>query len=256
MLNQNLKKEGGFTLVELAVVMVIIGLLIAGILKGQELIANAQVTATVAQAQGIEAAISGFQDAYDDMPGDVVNPAVRLPNCNAAPCNVVGNGNGRVDGNPGAAINAGTEPVVAFNHLATGDFLGGILTIPQTAAVNFGDELLETEIGNSGFTIGFAAAPGGATSVINATTNQWRAGHYLGINANAGTAMGASGAGNEALTPTFAARIDRKLDDGLPNDGSVRAGGIGACTNDAGTGALYVESNVSNDCGLFIRVQN
>jgi prepilin-type N-terminal cleavage/methylation domain-containing protein len=49
--------QAGFTLVELAIVMIIIGLLIAGVLKGQELIANARVTSTVAQVKAIDAAI-------------------------------------------------------------------------------------------------------------------------------------------------------------------------------------------------------
>jgi len=52
----NDKRADGFTLVELAIVMIIIGLLIGGVLKGQELIANAQVTSTVAQIKGIIAA--------------------------------------------------------------------------------------------------------------------------------------------------------------------------------------------------------
>jgi prepilin-type N-terminal cleavage/methylation domain-containing protein len=54
--------QAGFTLVELAIVMIIIGLLIAGVLKGQELIANARVTSTVAQVKAIDAAISTFKD--------------------------------------------------------------------------------------------------------------------------------------------------------------------------------------------------
>ena len=61
--------QAGFTLVELAIVMIIIGLLIAGVLKGQELIGNARVTATVAQIKGIDAATSTFKDTYSDLPG-------------------------------------------------------------------------------------------------------------------------------------------------------------------------------------------
>ncbi|HPD83403.1 MAG TPA: prepilin-type N-terminal cleavage/methylation domain-containing protein, partial [Alphaproteobacteria bacterium] len=66
---QGRKGESGFTLVELAIVMIIIGLLIGGILKGQELIANAAVTSTVAQVKGFEAAMSTFDDKYNAMPG-------------------------------------------------------------------------------------------------------------------------------------------------------------------------------------------
>ncbi len=81
--NLELNTEGqrGFTLVELAIVMIIIGLLIGGVLKGQELISNAQVSASAAQVKATEAGISTFQDAYGAIPGDMVSPATRIPNC-------------------------------------------------------------------------------------------------------------------------------------------------------------------------------
>ena len=94
------KAQAGFTLVELAIGMIIIGLLIAGVLKGQALIANAQVTATVAQVKGYR---SGDDDvsrrhlgpacspAILDRLGGTTQPSARLPNCAAAPCNIPGN---------------------------------------------------------------------------------------------------------------------------------------------------------------------
>ena len=66
--------QAGFTLVELAIVMIIIGLLIAGVLKGQELIGNARVTSTVAQIKAIDAATSTFKDTYAALPGDMTTP--------------------------------------------------------------------------------------------------------------------------------------------------------------------------------------
>lgn len=76
--------QRGFTLVELSIVIVIIGLLIGGVLKGQEMYSNAQVTATIAQTQSYEAATLMFVDAYNAVPGDMPLASNRIPQCAAA----------------------------------------------------------------------------------------------------------------------------------------------------------------------------
>ena len=68
---EQIREDKGFTLVELAVVMIIIGLLVGGILKGQEMIANTQVTSTIAQIKAIDGAVGTFRDMYDAFPGDM-----------------------------------------------------------------------------------------------------------------------------------------------------------------------------------------
>ncbi len=70
MKNMNKFKQTGFTLVEIAIVLVIIGLLLGGILKGQELINSARVRNLADQTSGIQAAYYGFIDRYRKVPGD------------------------------------------------------------------------------------------------------------------------------------------------------------------------------------------
>lgn len=64
------KKQGGFTLVEIAIVMVIIGLLLGGALKGQEMIQNAKTKRIKADFDQYVAAFYSYQDIYQSLPGD------------------------------------------------------------------------------------------------------------------------------------------------------------------------------------------
>ena len=240
------RSQAGFTLVELAIVMIIIGLLIGGILKGQELIANAQVTATASQVKSVEAALNTFDDSYSSMPGDMINPDTRLPNCNAAPCNVDGDGNGRIAETPAAGAAAGSEATRFWNQMATVDLLGGVN--PGSAVIAWGEALPAADIGG-GFTIGYAGVAGnlaGAGGTFNS-------GHYLSLRQDAGTAVAGSAA-NANLKPTQAARIDRKLDDGTADAGTVRAAGAAAATG-CYVADAYQEQEPSAQCQLYVRIK-
>lgn len=238
-MSKQLNREAGFTLVELAVVMIIIGLLIGGVLKGQELIGNAQVTSTVSQVKGIDAATSTFRDMYSALPGDMAQTAIRLPNCAAAPCSTAGNG----DGSLGNLANAapGGEGLQFFVHLSAADLITGI--DPGGPANAWGTVLPESPIRG----VGLYAAQGDAASLLAAAVGA-RRGLYLTLT---GLPNGLpTAAGGPILTPNQASRIDTKLDDGVPAAGSVRAN-AGACVN----GVAYNELNGNGACFLQIRIQ-
>lgn len=80
------KPASGFTLVELAIALMVIGLLIGGVLKGQELIENARVTMTMKQLTDYDTAVMLFRNSYNAIPGDMKNPSRYLPDCQSAPC--------------------------------------------------------------------------------------------------------------------------------------------------------------------------
>jgi len=115
------QKQTGFTLIEIAIVLVIIGLLLGGVLKGQELITSARVRNLISQQDGVKAAFFGFQDRFRAFPGDYTGAVVNIPNISTAACNAgVGNGNGRIE--------AGTEARLAWEHMSKAGFIAGTFT--------------------------------------------------------------------------------------------------------------------------------
>jgi prepilin-type N-terminal cleavage/methylation domain-containing protein len=112
-------QQKGFTLVEIAIVLVIIGLLLGGILKGQEMITQAKIKNVIADFSGISAAYHGYQDRYRAIPGDDPG-ATRWTGA------VAGDGNGVVAG----AYNATTaspepESRLWWDHLRRSGFVAG-----------------------------------------------------------------------------------------------------------------------------------
>ncbi|MBL8641113.1 MAG: prepilin-type N-terminal cleavage/methylation domain-containing protein [Alphaproteobacteria bacterium] len=250
------RNESGFTLVELAIVMIIIGLLIGGILKGQELITNARVSSTVAQVKAIESGISGFRDKYAAFPGDLANPGGRLPSCTVAPCNGVATGGTLANGfiepqNPGGTTVLQDEASVAFIHLAAAGLIGGVQ--PTATALGAGRSHPTTPLGG---TWAISSFNGTATGVVNA--NGVPAGVYvLSKQVAPGTITTADNVQN--MTPSSAANIDRKLDDGVPTSGQVRAvgGNLNAanCASGPAGGDIYNESLSGTFCNVMARVQ-
>ena len=72
------KRQTGFTLIEIAIVLVIIGLLLGGVLKGQELITGARVRNLISQQDGVKAAYFGFLDRFRALPGDYSNATTTI----------------------------------------------------------------------------------------------------------------------------------------------------------------------------------
>ena len=240
-LTTNRKSEQGFTLVELAIVMIIIGLLITGILKGQEMIANAQITSSISQIKGLDASVSTFRDKYRSLPGDMTTPTTRLANCAAAPCSTAGDGDGRIElgANLAGAPTLAQEGVVAFAHLGSADLISGIAS--SGGALAFGEALPSANIGG-GYWLGYS--PGGVDGgVANGTL---RPGHYLVLNG----VIAAPGGTNGVLNPAQALQIDNKLDDGNPIAGAVQAGGT-TCQ----LGTTYDSADNTGLCTIVVRVQ-
>ena len=79
------RNQLGFTLVEIAIVLVIVGLLLGAVLKGQELIFNSKVKSTYNMSKEMAAAIYSYQDRYRRLPGDDTQAATRFPAATPVP---------------------------------------------------------------------------------------------------------------------------------------------------------------------------
>jgi prepilin-type N-terminal cleavage/methylation domain-containing protein len=113
-----LRSKSGFTLIELAIVLVIIGLLLGAILKGQEMIKNAKIKRIKSDIDSIVAATYSYQDRYNYLPGDDPTDRSGAPpvGLNAANCGG-GNGNG--------LFSDTTEETCFWQELAGAGFISG-----------------------------------------------------------------------------------------------------------------------------------
>jgi len=183
----------GFTLIEIAIVLVIIGLLLGGVLKGEELIRAARVRNLINEQQNIKAAFYGFQDRYRALPGDYGSAANNI-SCGATTC-VNGDGNGRIE-----APNAGGmhEEIMVWNHLTAAGFINGSFTAT-----------------------GADAAPTDA----NNPKNPYSVFVQLAYDNNYGTGTVASKHNLKTggqIPVELIAEVDRKIDDGNPYGGSFQ----------------------------------
>lgn len=115
------KRQSGFTLIEIAIVLVIIGLLLGGVLKGQELINNSKIRNTVSSLDGIAAAIYSYQDRYNALPGDDPNADTRW----GLAAGLATAGNGVIEGAWGSIDGGTDESALLWEHLRQAGLITG-----------------------------------------------------------------------------------------------------------------------------------
>lgn len=219
----------GFTLVEISIVMIIVGLLIGGTFGGMKLIENMQVNKTVQDLKAIDSAALTFRDTYGRLPGDIRNPSTRLPSCTVAPCATTGDGNRQIDptGVSDAAIDPTMEKFTFWHHLQAADLLS--MNYKNVADTAFGEGQPDAPIGG-----GYRVSS--YTGQLGFCPNQWRDG-FLNVTNFDSAAMGALG----QIDCSKIESIDRKIDDGRPSGGNV-VGGWG-CESIADCSATYLPNN-------------
>ena len=123
-------QQSGFTLVEIAIVLVIIGLLLGGVLKGQELINSAKVKNLANDFRVVPTYIYAYQDKFKSLPGDDSAATTHMSGC-ASPCQG-GNGNGVIQGNWNTST-ATDESFQFWAHVRLANLASGPTTWASTA---------------------------------------------------------------------------------------------------------------------------
>lgn len=233
----------GFTLIEMSIVLVIIGLIIGGILKGQEIIESSRQKNVITQIDAVRAAINTFADKYNALPGDYGTATTRLS------ANVVdGDDNGLIGISAAlTVVAAGVENVGFFNHLNAAELISGTTIIPTAVPTAFGDgaPLPATAIPGAGMSLQY-----GVHAIQAAASRQT---HWLRVHKAPATVLSAAPASG-AFTGKSLFQIDLKIDDGNAVRGSTRHLATSTdCTDAAG---VYTSLLTSQSCvGVFELLQ-
>lgn len=212
--------ERGFSLVELSIVLVILGLLTGGILAGQSLIAAAELRTISTQINGINTSVLTFIDNYRALPGDMSN-ATRFwgeaPSCPDASGNGIETCNGNGDAilqNPLIASQFG-EYFTFWQHLGNANLIAGSYT--GVAGANYRQEISpgvnvpKSKFGkNAGFSVRY-------WNHIPESLKQGRFNIII-----LGSKFGTNYDGDQpVLTPVQMYGVDKKFDDGVPGTGKI-----------------------------------
>jgi Tfp pilus assembly protein PilE len=191
------QQQQGSTLVEIVIVVLIIGMIVAAVLKGQEMVTSGKVKRVASQLDEIRAAYFGFEDRYRGLPGDYAQADVHLNCPGGCP---KGNGDSRIrEAETPSAGSEVREDILVWTHLSSAGFLKG----------------------------DYRMVAGSTTAdAQNTPVNPYSALAQLAFDGRYGVADGGALHHNLKTGPQVPvevlAELDRKTDDGKPYDGALQ----------------------------------
>ncbi len=260
----HLKGRSGFTLVELAIVLVIIGLLVGGVLVGQDLIKAATIRSTVSDIEKSNAAATTFRTKYSGLPGDLLSTRAAeyglLTATGRDGTAGKGDGNGLIEGCSAGAVTLGCESALFWVDLSTAALIPQKLNTYASATTVIADQT--TSAGMSSFLPKQKLRDSAFLDAFTANGKNW---FYLGGATASTTGVVTLAAG---VTPGEARSIDEKFDDAYPTTGVVNSvtalGTVDAgttqtsstCMNGTASPKVYnvIDANINNvNCMLQLR---
>ena len=233
-------KQSGFTLVELAIVLVIIGLIVGGVLAGQPMIRNAELRSVISDRDSILAAVGTFQTRFNALPGDMRDAtkyfgaqnadhatciALTTAPTDTSTCN--GNGDKQIGGNNQY------EVFRAWQHLSNAELVPGSFSgVTATAGMVLDMEpdwnILESDtIAGAGWWITYIPPMNSATkAAAGGSADHLYDGMWGNVVILASLSVEVPTVGNVASQPVLAPvemkMLDEKSDDGRPATGMIR----------------------------------
>ena len=211
----------GFTLLEISVVLMVIGLLIGGIIMAQSLIRSSKVQTIVQDVAAYQGAIAQFKQKYGAIPGDMANAGNYW--------STVSSGNG--DGHITLDTTSPYEQFLVWQHLADGGFISGSYTGTSVAGAAQAAYYCAPGVNCPGGSITQSQAYFLQYYNSTSTTYHWLQppGHYLIVGNSVATVATDSTEypGYPLLTAAEAFSLDSKVDDGLPGLGTWKSFEIG-----------------------------
>ena len=233
------KKQIGFTLIELSIVLVIIGLIVGGVLVGRDLIKSSEIRAQLSQIEQFRTAMNSFRIKYNALPGDIRSTdaaAFGLFASGNGPARAWGDGNGILEaGNGGCNLPGLTncfygEFLIFFRHLSDAQFIDGSYgknndMCPDDLPAYIGRPAISTtpqeierympraKIGKSSF----------LTTYSYQSTNYFALAAFTSLGSGSCNGYYGATAAVNPLSGVEAYSIDKKIDDGNPNTGLIRA---------------------------------
>lgn len=226
------KNQQGFNLIELSIVLAIIGIILGGIIKGQELLESARLKSVLTQVNSYRLAVNIFYEKYDSLPGDF-----HLAQSQIDPSLKNGNNNGFIEG-PGLAGSSSHynhEALSFWSHLSAAGLISSVGLLPSNGIARFNQGAPSAKTGG-GFTVQYKP-----TEDMD--------GHWFLL----GTENGLHGNGG-VLTPLQAMSLDKKADNGDPTSGRIRAkNGDGYPENACVHQGQYNVKNTEKCCILYFQ---